>query len=85
MNELQSRLNQPLLKHIRARLPQDVPIYLVGGAVRDALLDRQHYDLDFSTPGDALKIARQLANDLGAAYFPLDPITKSCQVGFKPR
>jgi putative nucleotidyltransferase with HDIG domain len=84
MNELRSRLNQPLLKHILARLPRDVPIYLVGGAVRDALLDRQHYDLDFSTPGDAMKIARQLANQLGAAYFPLDPIRKVARLVLNP-
>ncbi len=84
MNELQSRLNQPLLKYIRARLPQDVPIYLVGGAVRDALLDRTHYDLDFSTPGEAMKIARRLANELGAAYFPLDPIRKVARLVLNP-
>lgn len=72
MDEFQIRLRQPLLVHIIELLPADEPIYLVGGAIRDALLNRPNYDLDFVTNGDAMKIARTLANNLGAAYFPLD-------------
>jgi tRNA nucleotidyltransferase/poly(A) polymerase len=72
MDEFQARVRQPLLVRIIELLPTEVPIYLVGGAIRDALLNRPNYDLDFVTPGDAMKIARNLANDLGAAFFPLD-------------
>jgi putative nucleotidyltransferase with HDIG domain len=72
MDEFQIRLRQPLLVRIIELLPTGVPIYLVGGAIRDALLNRPNYDLDFVTPGDAMKLARNLANDLGAAFFPLD-------------
>ncbi len=47
--------------------------YLVGGAVRDLLLGREDIvDLDFAVPGDGLAVARQVANALGAAYYPLD-------------
>jgi poly(A) polymerase len=72
MDELLARFHQPLLKRIIELLPKDETIFLVGGAVRDVLLNRRNYDLDFVTSGDAMKIARQVANDLGAAYFPLD-------------
>jgi tRNA nucleotidyltransferase (CCA-adding enzyme) len=72
MDEFIERLNQPLLKRIVSLLPANIPIYLVGGAVRDALLDRQNYDLDLVTGGQALKIARHLADELSAAYYPLD-------------
>jgi poly(A) polymerase len=52
----------------------DTPAYLVGGAVRDRLLDsdRPAYDLDFAVAGDGLAIARRLADALGAAYYALD-------------
>jgi poly(A) polymerase len=84
MDEFQARLSQPLFNRILSLLPQDVPIYLVGGAVRDALLNRQSYDLDFATGGDAMKIARKLADELGAAYFPLDPMRKVARLILKP-
>ena len=61
-----------LLKRVSVALPADMPVYLVGGAVRDAMLSIPTHDLDFALPGDALKVARQVANILGAAYYPLD-------------
>jgi tRNA nucleotidyltransferase/poly(A) polymerase len=84
MNELHARLNQPLLQRILTLLPANEPIYLVGGAVRDALLGSPNYDLDFVTGGDAMKIARKLGDDLGAAYFPLDPVRKVARLVLKP-
>ena len=72
------------MMQIIALLPQEVPVYLVGGAIRDALLGRQSYDLDFVTQGKALKIARKLADDLGGAYFALDPMRKVARVVIKP-
>ncbi len=61
----------PLFDRVLAVLPGDMPLYLVGGAVRDALLGRPTHDLDFALPGNALKLAGQVADRLGAAYFPL--------------
>jgi poly(A) polymerase len=84
MDEFQARLSQPLFKRIITLLPPGVPIYLVGGAVRDALLNRQSYDLDFATAGDAIKIARRLADELGAAFFPLDPVRKVARLVLRP-
>jgi putative nucleotidyltransferase with HDIG domain len=57
------------------------PAYLVGGTVRDQLLgapqtagvgSSRPYDLDLAVPGDGLRVARQVADALGAAYYPLD-------------
>ncbi len=62
----------PLLARVRAALPKGETLYLVGGAVRDALLSKPSHDLDFSCPGNALRLARRLANRLGGAYYPLD-------------
>jgi putative nucleotidyltransferase with HDIG domain len=48
------------------------PAYLVGGAVRDALLGRELYDLDLAVGGDAPAFARALADLLGGSYVLLD-------------
>jgi putative nucleotidyltransferase with HDIG domain len=62
----------PLLDKVTEALPADVPAYLVGGAVRDTLRGHLAHDLDFILPGEALRIARSLAENLGAAYYPMD-------------
>ena len=65
-------MTSPLIQRVVAALPANLDIYLVGGAVRDAMLGRDSNDLDFVLAGDTLKIARSLADKLGGAYFPLD-------------
>jgi len=57
---------------IRAIFPPEVPAYLVGGAVRDALLGRTTHDLDFVVTREALKWGRRVADALQGAYYPLD-------------
>ena len=54
----------PLLDSVREVLPDGPTVYLVGGAVRDALLGRPTHDLDFSLAGEAIKTARQVADGL---------------------
>lgn len=71
-----------LLRQIVGLLREmNTPAYLVGGAVRDLLLNARPgtkarppvaYDLDFAVPGDALLIARRIADELGGAFYPLD-------------
>ena len=61
-----------LLDQIRPALPKDLSIYLVGGAVRDALLNRPTHDLDFVLDGDGIQIGRRVANALQVPFFPLD-------------
>ncbi len=61
-----------LLDQIRPALPENRSIYLVGGAVRDALLNRPTHDLDFVLDGDGIQLGRRVANALHAGFFPLD-------------
>jgi poly(A) polymerase len=62
----------PLWDRIHNALPKNKPIYLVGGAIRDSLVRRAIHDMDFVVPRGALNIARQVADALGGAYFPMD-------------
>lgn len=65
-----------------AYLPQ--PAYIVGGAVRDALLGRtrEYLDLDFVIPFDAVKVARDIARDYQAGFVLLDPQRQIARVVF---
>ena len=50
----------------------ETPVYLVGGAVRDALLGKAQHDLDFATGGDAAALAQALGKRLSAPVITLD-------------
>jgi tRNA nucleotidyltransferase/poly(A) polymerase len=62
----------PLLDSVRNLIPDDQTVYLVGGAVRDALLGRVIHDLDFVLERNAIKTARQIADALHADFYALD-------------
>lgn len=53
-------------------LETDQPVYIVGGAVRDAYLHRPLHDLDLTVPQDAIKLGRQIANALDGNIYVLD-------------
>ena len=57
-----------------ALLAEREPVYVVGGAVRDALLGRNAgvTDLDLALASPVLPAARRVADRLGWAYYPLD-------------
>ncbi|HAV76865.1 MAG TPA: hypothetical protein DCX53_05865, partial [Anaerolineae bacterium] len=61
----------PLLDKVHEILP-DVEIHLVGGAVRDMLLNRISSDLDFALPSNGISSARKVANALQANFMILD-------------
>ena len=61
----------PLIDKIRDILPEQ-EIYLVGGAVRDLLLNRASPDLDFAVPSKGISLARRVANALHADFMVLD-------------
>ena len=46
-------------------------VYLVGGAVRDMLVDRPLRDLDFACSGDIFNLARRFADERGGNFFVL--------------
>jgi tRNA nucleotidyltransferase/poly(A) polymerase len=62
----------PGLEAIRAIVPTEQEVYVVGGAVRDAYLHLPLHDIDLATPGDGCPLARHIANSLGGAYYALD-------------
>ncbi len=68
------------IDRVRALLPADQPVFLVGGAVRDTVLGRETQDLDFATPHGALKLAKKLAHQLSGAFFPLDAETDTARI-----
>jgi tRNA nucleotidyltransferase (CCA-adding enzyme) len=55
-----ARLRGPL-----ARAGSEAAVYLVGGAVRDLLLGAAHVDVDLVVDGDAVEVARRLAEETG--------------------
>lgn len=62
-----------LLGELRPYLMQSgQPIYLVGGAVRDALLGRLTNDLDFVLPHDAITLTFRIADAIKAPAYVLD-------------
>lgn len=73
MTVIEPNIFLPLFERLRHLLSNDIEIYLVGGALRDLFLGQPTHDFDFIMPNDALKIARHIANELNAAYFPIDP------------
>ena len=55
-----------LLKLIAQHATQEgMPIYIVGGVVRDILLERPGKDVDFVIEGDAITLTRSLVNHFG--------------------
>lgn len=58
--------------------------YLVGGSVRDALLQRaqNHIDLDFVLPQNAIATAREIAHHYGGGFVVLDEVREIARVVF---
>ena len=61
----------PLIDQVREALPEQ-ELYLVGGAVRDMLLNRPSPDLDFALSSKGISLARRVANALEADFVVLD-------------
>jgi tRNA nucleotidyltransferase (CCA-adding enzyme) len=70
IEKLLSRLSAPmaaiLTETIEAARRRGLSLYLVGGGVRDLLLDRPHLDVDLAVEGDAASLAEELAAEVGA-------------------
>ncbi len=65
-----------------ARLAK-APLYLVGGALRDAALGREPNDLDLAYGGDAAAYAASLASALKGTLVTLDDVTRVYRVALK--
>ncbi len=63
----------PLLDRLRPLLAgHALPVYLVGGVVRDALLGRVNHDVDLIVAEDAIELTFDLARRLGLPAYRLD-------------
>ncbi len=64
---------EPLVRTAREALADGAAdeAWIVGGAVRDALLGRPVTDLDLTVRGDSEQVARRLARAVGGPVFPL--------------
>src|SRR5579871_5072967 len=51
---------------------QEREVYVVGGAVRDALLRYPIHDLDLAVPSGGISLARRIANQMHGAFVALD-------------
>jgi poly(A) polymerase len=76
-------LEHPLLITLGGMLPgfpATGQLCLVGGAVRDAQLERPVGDFDFASPGDPTPLARALAGQLAGHWFWLDAPRRQSRV-----
>jgi tRNA nucleotidyltransferase/poly(A) polymerase len=79
-------INSPLisssdiLDRTRQAIGSVPEVYLVGGAVRDALLGKNSHDLDFVMGIDPRPVARRVANAIGGAYFVMDELRQTARV-----
>lgn len=64
--------NPRLSQILRQASHANRPIFLVGGALRDALLGHPSHDLDFVIGGEVHSIARTIADALGGSLYTLD-------------
>lgn len=83
MAELFQSHQSELIERIHRAAPANQELYLVGGAVRDALLQRNLHDLDFVLPGDPRPVARQVAKALKGAYYLMDAERLTARVVLK--
>ena len=60
-----------------------VQLYLVGGCVRDLLLDRPTSDFDFTLASDAIQFAKTFADSLGGTCIPLEEHPPTARVVLK--
>lgn len=58
-------------------------MWLVGGAIRDMLLERPVADLDFATPGDPTPLARAFARSVKGHWFFLDEGRRQSRVAIR--
>ena len=71
---LRQNLPQPqLIRPLNAFADQrGIQLYLVGGSIRDLLLNRPVTDLDFALAGDAIVFAKAFADKIGEAFVKLE-------------
>lgn len=65
-------LPKKILAWFHEREKSRLPVYLVGGAIRDYLQGVETFDYDFIIQSGAIELARQLADDIKASFYIMD-------------
>ncbi len=66
-------VSDPLTLRVLAFIAERAqPAWMVGGFVRDRLLNRPDHDLDLVVPAGGIELARAVARAFGGAFFVLD-------------
>lgn len=74
----------PLLERLRPHLPTEgQAVYVVGGAVRDAVMGRPVHDVDLAVATGAISLAFRLAKALGLPAYALDDERDVGRIVFK--
>ena len=74
----------PVIRTLTAFAQENgVQLYLVGGCVRDLLLDRPTADFDFTLASDAIQFAKTFADSLGGTCIPLEEHPPTARVVLK--
>lgn len=75
--QFESVLGQQVTDHIRVvaeRAQADaISVYLVGGVVRDLLLSRPNFDIDFVVEGNAIQFAERIQKEHGGRLTAFQP------------
>ena len=71
MNPLSTEVKS-LIRRVIAQISEEEEPHAVGGFLRDALLGRPTKDLDITVLGDAMEVARRLADEMDGSYVVLD-------------
>lgn len=66
LRRLPQRIVRLLRELGRSADEKGIGLYLVGGVVRDLLLNRRNWDVDLTVEGDGISFARQVTNRYGA-------------------
>jgi tRNA nucleotidyltransferase/poly(A) polymerase len=80
MNSSFDAQTQKILDTLISKLPKDAHGFLVGGAVRDVLLNRPIHDFDIAYSGSIKPYAKKVADSLGASYFVLNEQFQTARV-----
>ncbi|HEY3414010.1 MAG TPA: HD domain-containing protein [Armatimonadota bacterium] len=60
----------------------NLPVWVVGGAVRDWALGRPAKDIDLAIDGDAAAFGREIACSAGGHFFVMHPASQTARVAF---
>ncbi len=74
------------IEPIRKLPDKDVDrLWLVGGSIRDAILNREILDFDFAVDGNVKKIAKNFASSAKTSYIVLHSEFDECRVVYKKK